>query len=217
MLQCDFQRVLNRCLTGFRMIRGAGFMDIVGLCLELGVDNAVEASVDELVLQPEVRGLCEVNTCGRFGRNFTCPPYVGEIDALIEKVKSFDRVVIWQNIYELEDSFDFEGMMEGQTKHQSMTLDVARRVYTELGTESSLVLTAGGCFRCAKCASESGETCRNPDKALASLESYGVNLGETCKNIGMNYINGKDTVTYFSGAFLLKKGRWLSVLKGSRV
>jgi len=127
---------------------------------------------------------------------------VGEVDRLISKLKTFTTAVIWQNIYPLEDSFDFEGMMDAQKNHTAMTREIARRVCDELGENNVLVLAAGGCSLCEKCAAMTSESCRNPQNALASLEAYGINVSGTCEALDMNYINGANTVTYFSGAFI---------------
>ena len=176
-------------------------MDVVKLCLDMGATKAEEIPLDMLVFQPELRGLCSQNACGRYGRNYTCPPLCGEVDVLIKKLKTFSRCVIWQNIYALEDSFDFEGMMAAQEKHNAQTLVVAREVYTNLGREHALVLAAGGCTLCEKCAAVANEPCPHPEDALSSLEAYGIFVAKIGDVSGMKYINGKDTVTYFSGAF----------------
>jgi len=176
-------------------------MDVVQLCLQLGATMAEEISVADMTFQPELRAYCEQNRCGRFGRNYTCPPYIGEVNGLIRKLKVFTRAVVWQNIEPLEDSFDFEGMMAAQQKHNAMSLEIARRLYAEMGRENVLVLAAGGCSRCEKCAAETGEACRLPSDALSSLEAFGINVSKIGEVSGMKYINGPNTVTYFSGAF----------------
>lgn len=62
-------------------------------------------------------------------------------------------------------------------------------------------LCAGGCGVCKTCAKRTGESCRFPEKAMPSLEAYGVNVSALAKASNMNYINGQNTVTYF-GAVL---------------
>ena len=176
-------------------------MDIKKLCLEKGAAKAAEIAVSQLTLMPELRKLCEQNSCGRFGKSYTCPPHVGEVAELTEKIRSFERAVIWQNIYPLEDSFDFEGMMEAQKDHNTMTRAIADCVYAELGRERALVLAAGGCSLCASCAVLTDEPCRQPDAALSSLEAYGIFVAKIGEISDLAYINGKDTVTYFSGVF----------------
>ena len=60
-----------------------------------------------------------------------------------------------------------------------------------------LHLTCGGCRLCPVCAKRTGEPCRHPDKALPSMESYGIDVYNTTKDTALRYINGQDTVTYF--------------------
>lgn len=177
-------------------------MDIVNLCLQMGASKAEEISVEKLVFMPELRALCEQNACGWFARNYTCPPFVGEAGGLIAKIKSFQKAVIWQNVYRIADSFDFEGMMEAQAKHNTMTIEIAQKVYAELGRKNVLVLKAGGCALCNACAAQTNEPCRHPDDALSSLEAYCINVSKLEEVSDMKYINGKNTVTYFSGVFL---------------
>jgi predicted metal-binding protein len=176
-------------------------LDPVSLCLELGATKAERIPVEQLVFQPELRRYCEQNACGRYGKNYTCPPYIGDTEALIAKVRGFRSAVIFQNIYALEDSFDFEGMMEAQRNHNEMTRAVARRVYAERGRENALVLAAGGCTLCERCGAPDGAPCPGEADALASLEAYCINVSQVENVTGMKYINGQDTVTYFSGIF----------------
>ena len=176
-------------------------MDIVSFCQSLGATGAEEIPVASLVLQPELRDLCARNHCGLYNRNYTCPPAVGEIDALIATLRGFSRAVIFHNVYPLEDSFDLEGMREAKRQHNEMTFEVARAVYAELGRDQALVLSAGGCPQCEICAMPEGKPCRHPEDALASLEAYGVNVAEIGKVSSLRYINGVNTVTYFSGVF----------------
>jgi len=177
-------------------------MDIVKLCLDSGATMAEEISVSKLKFSPELRELCEQNACGKFAQNYACPPYVGEVDRLIEKLKEFQKAVIWQNVYPLEDSFDFEGMMDAQARHNSMTHAIAEKIYGEYGRSDALVLGAGSCALCETCAAQTSESCRFPNKMLVSLEAYGINVAKIGDISNMKYINGKDTVTYFSGVFL---------------
>ena len=177
-------------------------MNIETLCLALGAQRASTVSVAELVFSHEIRDLCKVNACGRYDRNYTCPPSVGELDGLIEKVRKFKTLTVWQNVYPLEDSFDIEGMLNSQEHHNAMTLKIAKKVYLKLGRDKALVLSAGGCTLCKSCAALTNAQCRNPEDALASLEAYGINVSDLAKSAGMKYIAGKNTVTYFSGVFV---------------
>ena len=177
-------------------------MDIKGLCLDFGAAKAEEIPVYKLALQPDLHDYCRQNSCGRYGRNYSCPPHIGEAADLIAELKSFNLAVIWQNIYTLEDSFDFEGMIDGQAKHNAMAQDIARLVYAKLGRENALMLSAGGCSICEICGINTNQPCRDANNTFSSLEAYGVNVSQISEVSSLKYINGANTVTYFAGVFL---------------
>ncbi|MBO7406429.1 MAG: DUF2284 domain-containing protein, partial [Clostridia bacterium] len=129
---------------------------------------------------------------------WTCPPDVGDIDALIAKLRSFEYILVYQYGGTLEDSFDFEGMMDAALKHNELTAAV-RAACEKEAFRDRLYLCAGGCRICPVCAKKTGEPCRHPGEALASLEAYGVNVSRLAAAADMKYINGQNTVTYFSG------------------
>ena len=173
-------------------------MDIYNLLISYGVTKAEEIPVSDLVLQEDLHEYCKQNVCGRYNSNYTCPPAIGTAGDLMKILQSYKRAIIFQNIYPLEDSFDFEGMVSAGEKHNNMTLKIAK----ELKDENILVLMAGGCSLCKQCGIKTNEPCRNPKYALSSLEAYGVNVSQIGEVSSLKYINGVNTVTYFSGVFI---------------
>ena len=125
-----------------------------------------------------------------------CPPDVGEIGTLIARLRTFKQGLLYQTISELEDSYDIEGMHEAGTHHIRVSRKIDAAVRPILG-DNILHLTCGGCRFCERCSKLDNEPCRFPDKALPSLESYGVDVYSTCKGTDLKYINGQNTVTYF--------------------
>lgn len=165
-----------------------------------GADRAAVIPGSEVVTDPVFREMCAANACGVYGRCWTCPPDVGEIGELIASLAAYDSVLVYQTVSPLEDSFDFEGMTEARHRHYgvSRALDDALRADAPARL---LHLGAGGCGVCEVCAKRTNEPCRYPDRALASLEAYGVNVSALAKAAGMRYINGQNTVTYFGAVF----------------
>ena len=179
--------------------------DVVSLALACGFDRAEEISADQIVLDRVFRDLCASNACGMYGKCWMCPPDIGDIDELMEDVRRYPGGVLYQSVSLLEDSFDFEGMQAGGQAHseRSQALDKALR---EAGYTGFLHLSKGGCGVCSRCAKAEGKPCRCEEKAMSSLEAYGVNVSATVKNTSMKYINGVNTVTYF-GLVLLKENK----------
>ncbi len=177
--------------------------DIKAYLLENGATTVGEVIVPEIHFEPEFRKACESNACGKFGRCWTCPPDIGDVNVLICKAREYQTALVYQTIHDLEDSYDFEGMQEGGDIHNKLAQLVNTKLnQTELDGKY-LHLSAGGCRVCPKCAKEQNTPCRFPDKAMASLEAFGIDVSQLAKLSGMNYINGQDTVTYF-GAILYK-------------
>ena len=175
-------------------------MDFVKLALDCGAHKAALAQPKQLRFSESFLAACEQNVCGRYGRNYTCPPHVGGIGALIAKVRACEAAVLWQTVCRLEDSYDYEGMRRGQETHNSITISIAGRARA-LAPEA-FVLGAGGCFLCKTCGAVTGEPCRFPGEAISSLEAHGIDVSSIEAATGMKYVNGINTVTYFSGLFL---------------
>jgi len=175
-------------------------MDFVKVCLDAGAAKAAQVLTAQLTFDEIFRTYCEKNYCGRYGKNYTCPPHVGEIADLIRDIRTRETAVLWQTISPLEDSFDFEGMTRAREKHNDITLKIAEQARELLGS-NVLILGAGGCFLCETCAVNTKEPCRFPGKAISSLEAYGIDVSKVETVTDMKYINGANTVTYFSGLF----------------
>lgn len=154
----------------------------------------------DISMDASFRKLCESNACGNYGRCYTCPPDVGEINELMAQIRTYGKALVYQTIGRLEDSYDFEGMMEAGQKHNDLAQQV-RNLADEMGYRDVLHLGAGGCRVCDVCGKKVGEPCRFPDRAMASLEAYGINVSQLAALCGMRYINGKNTVTYFGAVF----------------
>ena len=171
------------------------------MALHLGASRAELVPVNEITLDASFRTLCESNACGNYGRNYMCPPDAGDIYDLMKEIKEYQYALVYQTIGTLEDSYDFEGMMEAGSLHNQL----AQKLWDftdELGMNNVLHLGVGGCHLCEICGKRQGIPCRHPNRAMRSLEIYGVNVSLLASLANMNYINGQNTVTYFGAVFM---------------
>ena len=173
--------------------------NLVKTCIEAGAYKAFVITTDKIPFDENLRSYCEVNYCGNYGKNYACPPGVGDVKELIAKAKNYKKALIFQTVNQIEDSFDFEGMKEAETKHS----EIADMINKDIKKENNnyLQLTAGKCSVCPVCSQIENKPCKFPDMAISSLEAYCMNVSVLAGLCNMNYINGKNTVTYF-GAFL---------------
>ena len=156
--------------------------------------------VTTIQLKTEVRDMCAANSCGQYGKRWSCPPGCGTLDECEARLRDYTHGILVQTYGDIEDGFDFEAMMEIEAEHKQNFLDM----YDALREAGSQVLAigAGCCTRCAKCTYPE-EPCRFPDQMISSMEAYGMVVLEVCKANGLQYYYGSDKMAYTS-CFLIK-------------
>ncbi len=169
---------------------------LIQAVLSCGACKAAALTGDQIVLSEHFRTICESNQCGGFGKCWMCPPYVGPVDEVMAQVRRYPNAVLYQTISEIEDSFDIEGMFEAGANHAQISQKVNAAVKPLIDGEF-LHLSCGGCHLCETCAKVENKPCRMPDKALAGMEAYCIDVYQTTKGTPLKYINGQNTVTYF--------------------
>ena len=166
--------------------------DLVEEALKLGFYAADTMDSSLLTPRKEVREMCAADRCHAYGKNWTCPPACGTLEESVTRLQKYNRVLLVQSRGELEDEFDFEGMMDLEKQHKERfhaMAEIVRRVHPD-----ALCLGSGGCRICAKCAYP--EPCRFPEKACSSMEAFGLLVSEVCTACGMTYYYGKNTLAY---------------------
>ena len=148
----------------------------------------------DIPFDQSVADACKSNQCGKYGTCWTCPPGAGQFRELEKKIKTYETAVVFTGKYDLEDAFDFEGMIAGQQK----TMQVLHSIMDALQADGKKFLALGceGCSLCKKCTYPDAP-CRVPEKAVVSVEACGIHVVNLSKNIGIKYNNGANTVTYF--------------------
>lgn len=150
----------------------------------------------QLVINQGVRDLCVMNACGCYGTNWRCPPGVGTVEECREKIMNYENVFIFTSKHDIEDSYDFEGMMDAKDVHEELSKHIVA-YFKELYPQDKLILSGdGACGKCASCTYPDAP-CRFPDDVYPTVESYGVEVYKMAQAAGINYINGVNTVTYF--------------------
>ena len=164
---------------------------------ELGVTRTGEVAVADIVFNPAFRDACAMNQCGKYGTNWACPPAVGEPAELEARARQFTRGLVIQTVWPLEDEFDFDGMMAGNSKHAALLNKAVARVVPLLPDAAThLAFGAGACSLCETCTFPDGEPCRLPGQAMSAIEAYGIDVAALITSAGLSYNNGPNTVSY---------------------
>ncbi len=150
----------------------------------------------------DVREMCKMNTCRKYAKTWACPPAIGTVEECKKRIQGYERMLVFSVKYDLEDSFDYEGMVEGMASFKQACRKVDEslrgRIY------DYLLLSNEGCDLCKECTYPNAP-CRHPERVHGAIEGYGIFVNELAYKANINYINGKDTVTYF-GAVAYRLG-----------
>ena len=159
------------------------------------IHQSVWVSPHDLPFSAEVRGMCEANRCGKYGTSWSCPPGCGDWEALRDEFYTCKAAFVFTTCHGLEDSFDIEGIQAAAENHQKLDDEIAAALaQTDL---SYIHLGMGTCHLCETCTYPDAP-CRHPDKMRRPPEACGIDVCSMSKAIGIKYMNGPDTVTYFS-------------------
>lgn len=155
-------------------------------------------------LREEVRSMCQTGTCGKYGKNWSCPPGCGTLEQCAAKITGYDDGILLQTVGQVEDSFDIEGMQEIEMRHKENFYRFLNFLQEE--KRDILPLGTGCCTLCAQC-TYPDVACRFPDRRISSLEAYGVLVSDLCRQNGVSYYYGKNQIAYTAACLWKRKNR----------
>lgn len=169
---------------------------LAALAKEVGFTQAAPLDPATITLKQEVRDMCANNTCGQYGKRWSCPPGCGELEEMRKTIAQYSRGVLVQMVGELEDDFDVETMMETEAA-QKENLRALQDKLLEQYPGRVLAIGSGCCKICKTCTYPDAP-CRFPDRQIASMEAYGMLVTEVCQANNMKYYYGPGTLAYTS-------------------
>lgn len=159
---------------------------------ELGFDACAFLDPQSLIAREDVRSMCAVDRCGAYNRNWTCPPACGTIEECQLRMRTYTQGILLQSVGYMTKVIDSRCYRETERRHMQSFYAFAneiRKVYP-----AALCLGAGGCRICKKCAYP--ESCRFPERAVSSMEAYGLFVTQVCRDAGLLYHYGEKTISY---------------------
>lgn len=158
----------------------------------VGFDIAAPLDPATLEVREDVRDMCAADKCKAYGRNWTCPPACGSLAECRERMQKYKNGLIVQTVGILSKTIDSKGYTAAMEKHMRQFRALAARIREEY--PDALCLGAGGCTVCGACAYP--EPCRFPEKALSSMEAYGLFVTQVCRDNDIKYYYGPRTIAY---------------------
>ena len=164
----------------------------ISKALEAGFTHAVPLDVATLTLRQDVRDMCAADKCRAYGKNWTCPPHCGSLAECDARIRRCSRGILLQTVGITEKAIDTKAYRRTEALHLEqfrIFSDMIREAYPE-----ALCLGSGGCRICGSCAWPN--PCRFPEKALSSMEGYGLFVTQVCRDNQLPYHHGDRTVTF---------------------
>lgn len=171
------------------------FEELSALAIEAGFEHFAPLDPETIELKQEVRDMCATNTCGRYGKCWSCPPDCGSLEDCREQLSRCTGGILVQSVGDVEDGFDFEAMMEIEAEHKARFT----QMYAALRKTvvNILALGAGCCTQCQTCTCPDSP-CRFPEKRISSMEAFGILVLEVCQKNDLTYYYGSDKMAYTS-------------------
>lgn len=155
--------------------------------------ETAEVDPKQIHITQDVRDACATNDCGNYGKNYMCPPAVGDLEDCRQIVLSYGSGVLFSQVYTFQNRQDYRRMHEIMGGFSDTVENLHRSIH-RAGIKGK-VFSAGCCTLCKECGILSDIPCRFPDEAMPSLEASGVDVVQLTKDTGLKYNNGPKTMT----------------------
>ena len=165
-----------------------------------GFSHSARLDVSTLEFMQEVRDMCNAEQCTQYNKSWSCPPACATLEEMRERVKSYSHGLLVQTVGELEDSYDWEGIMEAGARQKTSFARMWKELDLEYG--NVLAMGTGACKLCEKCTYPDAP-CLFPDRMEVSMEACGLLVSKVCTDNGLQYNYGPGKIA-FTSCFLIE-------------
>ena len=173
---------------------------LAALAKECGFTHFAPLDVSTLEFMQEVRDMCNAEQCRNYNASWSCPPACASLEEMRGLVKKYASGILVQTVGELEDSYDWEGIMDTGARQKESFARMRAEIEKECG--DVLAMGAGTCKLCETC-SYPDSPCRYPEKMEVSMEACGLFVSKVCTDNGLAYNYGPNKIA-FTSCFLVK-------------
>ena len=169
------------------------YEELVQLAKDAGFTAWAPLDVATIDLKDEVRDMCATNTCGMYGKCWSCPPGCGSVEECTSRIRGYTRGILVQTYGDIEDGFDFEAIMEINEAHDEHFQSMYAKL-REMKVDT-LAIGTGACTACKNCTYPDAP-CRFPERQSSAMEAMGMLVSEVCQRNNIPYYYGPGTLTY---------------------
>ena len=178
---------------------GERYKELAETANESGFTHYSELDVSTLEFLQEIRDMCNPKQCRNYNKSWSCPPACPSLEEMRERVKNYTIGIIVQTVGDLEDSMDWDGIMETGARHKANFGKMRENLSIKYPT--LLAMGAGECKLCETC-TYPDNPCRFPDKIEVSMEASGLFVSKVCSDNNLAYNYGPEKMA-FTSCFLI--------------
>jgi len=175
------------------------YKELEKIAKECGFTHYSPLDVSTLEFMQEIRDMCNAKQCRNYDTSWSCPPACAPVDEIKDNVQKYTKGILVQTVGDLEDSLDWDGIMENGARHKENFKKMRESLNQK--QKKVLALGAGECKICEKCTYPE-KPCRYPDKMEISMEACGLFVSKVCTDNNLGYNYGSEKIA-FTSCFLL--------------
>jgi len=167
--------------------------------MECGFTYSAPLDIATLEFLQDVRDMCNPKQCEKYNTSWSCPPACASLEEMREKVKKYSCGLIVQTVGDLEDSYDWEGIMDVGARQKANFAKMREELEKEYG--DVLAMGSGSCKLCETCTYPDAP-CLFPDRMQVSMEACGLFVSKVCTDNNLAYNYGPNKFA-FTSCFLI--------------
>ena len=148
---------------------------------------------DDLTLTPEVKTLCDQDAA-IYGERRKVPPAPDSYAKCEAEIRKYDHAFLFDAVYEVSDAYDLERCEEARREHAALVESIRSEFSRRFGKTMALSISCDLCDDCP-CPKK---PCLHKDRAIYSMDSYGVRIMKTLVDRDIMYDYGISAAIYFS-------------------
>lgn len=161
----------------------------------IGFQVCVFFNPEMLEPQARIRALCRENKCGNFQRHYMCPPHVGSLYEIRQRLKQYCHGLLLQYGRTVDVCNDLVAVRQSKQEFHQMVLRLEAGLY-EMGIVDLWGMIGGECALCEPCLAHTHCPCPYTDRARTSLESLAIDVLSLLDDFGLDNAFRADRITW---------------------
>lgn len=168
--------------------------DLLVKGMRYGIETIKPFRTDHFELAQWVGLKCRYG-CSQFGTNWSCPPATPELSQARAIISEYTVALLLVGSHKCTNFYINNSKKRSeQVRYWKGTVSLERHLFRQ-GYDKAFSLVSGSCSLCSKCAYP--EACRFPTEKRPTIESLGVDMLGTLKNLGIGANVAKDPKDLF--------------------